>query len=64
MITNKYLTVFDYHTGQVYQTDLTDHFTYEDFEKGIDIEEFLEECEFYTGNCHWMTGEYEHIEKF
>ena len=61
---NTYLTVFDYRFGQVYQTNLNEHFTEEQFHEGIDIESFLEECEFDTSNCHYMTGEYEHIEKF
>lgn len=61
---NTYLTVFDYHSGRIYQTDLTEHFTEEQFHKGIDIENFLWECEFETNNCHWMTGEYKNIEQF
>lgn len=60
----KYLTVFDYYSGQVYQTDLTNHFSEERLLTGVDIEDFLEECEFDTNNCHWMVGKYEDIEKF
>ena len=61
---NTYLTVFDYRFGQVYQTDLTKHFREDELHTGIDIEQFLEECEFDTNNCHWMTGEYKNIEQF
>ena len=61
---NTYLTVFNYNTGQVYQTNLTKTFTEEQFHQGIDIELYLEECEFDTENCHWMTGEYKNIEQF
>ena len=32
---NTYLTVFDYYSGRIYQTDLTEHFTEEQFHKGI-----------------------------
>ena len=64
VIKQRYLNVFDYYSGQVYQTDLTEHFTLEDFHNGIDIEKFLWECEFEVNNCHYMVGEYKNIEQF
>lgn len=60
----RYITVLDYFSGNVYQEDLTKHFTDEEFEKGIDGEKFLDEQGFEINNICYMVHENKDIHKF
>lgn len=53
----KYLTVFDYYSGRIFQTKVTEN-------EELDIEELLDKSGFEVNNCTWMVSEYPNIEKF
>ena len=61
-VTSKYLTILYYIDGRLYQTDLTKHFNEQELQDGVNIEDFLEEQGYDSGNCHYMTHEYPNIE--
>lgn len=57
----RYLTVLDYHSGRIFQTEIKE---YKDLYKELHIEELLDKSGFQVNNCSWMVSEYPNIEKF